>query len=328
MKDIKRISMGQFPTPVQRLMSIEKMLSDKIKLYIKRDDLCGIGLGGNKIRKLEFILSYAMEQGCDTLITTGGVQSNHAFLTAISAAKYGLDVELYLMGEKPQEKQGNVLLEEILGVTPKFIDTRNFRQIYSLMKDRVEKLRDCGKNPLLVPVGGSMKEGIPGYVFAAEEILSQMREIGDDIDRIVCCAGSGGTYAGLILGTKMHRPQIKVTAVSVVEDKDMADRVWKMIEDTCEYLEIENSVVKRDLEIYDYSQPGYALSSEAGSEAIRQLARREGIFTDPVYTGKTLAGLADLTDRGIIEEGERVLFIHSGGAAALFAVPLTGEKAD
>lgn len=322
MKNIEKINIGILPTPLHRLEGIEKLLPDGKKLYVKRDDMTGIGFGGNKIRKLEYILKYAIDNGYDTVLTTGGAQSNHAMLTVASACKLGLKAELFLAGREPEEHKGNLLLEEIMGVRANFVRAKNFKAVEGAMEERIEELAKQGHKALMIPVGGSMKEGTPGYVDAAYEIKDQLKQMSVKLDHIVCTIGSGGTYAGLLLGSKLADLGVPVTGIAIAPDEGFADDMWRLITETCQYAGIDNPVKKEDIIVKDFSGDGYAIPSEEGSAAVRELARRDGIFVDPVYTGKSIGGLLSLAEDGYFDGDDNILFMHTGGGVALFAIPL------
>lgn len=315
-KKFSRLNLGCFPTPFHKLENIKK------NLYIKRDDMTGVGLGGNKIRKLEFILAHAKKNGFDTIITTGGAQSNHATLTAACCKRLGLDVKLVLMGRGVMEERGNLLLDKLMDVDVQFVDTDNYADVYRSIKMLVEDLEDLGKKPFVVPLGGSMPLGVLGYIEAADELIVQAKEKNIKIDNIVSCVGSGGTYAGMLLGTKIIDPSIKVTGILVGEDENASETVFKLINNTCQLLDIENPVLKEDVNIKEYFGDGYAIPSESGNNGILTMARKEGLFLDPVYTGKTFGGILDLYEKGYFTEEEVNVFLLTGGSTALFAIDI------
>lgn len=321
MDNLSKLNLGIFPTPLHRLKQLEELMPGLQSLYIKRDDMTGVGFGGNKVRKLEYILKYAIDKGYDTLLTTGGLQSNHAMLTLACAGKLGLRTELFLEGQPPEALQGNLLLEEIMGVKPNFVDPGKGHGVRELMAERANELAKAGKKALLIPVGGSMKEGVPGYVDAGYEIKEQLEKMNLSIDDIVCTVGSGGSYAGLLLGIRLAGLDARVTGIAVAEE-EFEDKIWNLILETCDYAKIDNPVSKDDIIVMDYSGQGYAIPSEEGNAAVREMARREGIFIDPVYTGKTMAAILSLAEDSYFKDDANVLFMHTGGGVALFAIPL------
>ena len=308
-----RLSLGIFPTPIHRLENISRLLGREI--YIKRDDMSGLGLGGNKTRKLEFLLADAKAQGAEIVFTTGGAQSNHAMLTAAAAGRLGMKAILVLKKRGVTDCVGNQLLERLMGTEVRFVDTDDYADIYAEM-DRIG--RELGRPYYKIPCGGSNALGALGYVDCAREIAGQ----GLRFDHIVCAEGSGGTMAGLALGAKLFLPGTKVHGMMV--DTDPFDRITPaLMRETAALLEISPEITPEDYLLRDMCGPGYAIASPAGNAAVALMARREGIFLDPVYTGKAFAGLLELAEEGAFGEEERVLFLHSGGAGGLFAVDMT-----
>lgn len=308
--DFPKVSLGIFPTPIHRLDRISALLNTNI--YIKRDDLCGLGLGGNKTRKLEYLLADAMQKKAEIVFTTGGAQSNHAMLTAAAAGKLGLKAILVLKKRGVTECLGNQLLEHLMGTDVRFVDTDSYDDIYNEM-DRIGK--ELGKPYYKIPCGGSNALGAIGYVECAKEI----RDSGLSFEHIVCAEGSGGTMAGLALGAKLFLPQTKVHGMMV--DTDPFDEITpRLMKESAALLESDVSISSSDFHLRDMCGPGYAIPSEEGNAAVRLLASEEGIFLDPVYTGKAFAGLVAIAKEGAFRPDEKVLFLHSGGAGGLFAV--------
>ena len=308
-----RLSLGIFPTPIHKLENISRLLGREI--YIKRDDMSGLGLGGNKTRKLEFLLAEAKARGAEIVFTTGGAQSNHAMLTAAAAGRLGMKAILVLKKRGVTDCVGNQLLERLMGTEVRFVDTDDYADIYAEM-DRIG--RELGRPYYKIPCGGSNALGALGYVDCAREIAGQ----GLHFDHIVCAEGSGGTMAGLALGAKLFLPGTKVHGMMV--DTDPFDQITPaLMRETAALLEIAPEITPEDYLLRDMCGPGYAIASPAGNAAVALMARREGIFLDPVYTGKAFAGLLELAEEGAFGEEERVLFLHSGGAGGLFAVDMT-----
>ena len=307
-----KISLGVFPTPIQRLNNISTLLHTNV--YVKRDDLSGLGLGGNKVRKLEFLLAEAQEQGAEIVFTTGGAQSNHAMLTAAAAGKLGMKAILVLKKRGVTACMGNQLLEHLMGTDVRFLDTDNYADIYAEM-DRIGK--ELGKPYYKIPCGGSNALGSLGYVNCAKEISDQSMHF----DHIFCAEGSGGTLAGLALGAKLFLPGTKVHGMMV--DSDPFDRITPaLMREAADLLEIELEITPEDYLLRDMCGPGYAISSPEGNAAVALMAAREGLFLDPVYTGKAFAGLIKMAEEGAFREDDNVLFLHSGGAGGLFAVQM------
>ena len=317
MKDLDsfpKVALGVFPTPVQKLENISKLLHRNV--YVKRDDLTGLGLGGNKVRKLEFLLADAQKQGAEIVFTTGGAQSNHAMLTAAAAGKLGMKAVLVLKKRGVTECVGNQLLERLMGTDVRFVDTDDYADIYREM-DRIG--RETGRPYYKIPCGGSNALGTLGYVDCAREIAGQ----GIRFDHIVCAEGSGGTMAGLALGAKLFLPGTKVHGMMV--DRDPFDRITPaLMREAAALLETQLEITPKDYHLRDMCGPGYAIASEAGNAAVSLLAEREGLFLDPVYTGKAFAGLLEMAEEGAFSEEENILFLHSGGAGGLFAIRMQG----
>ena len=307
-----RVSLGVFPTPIQKLENISALLHTNV--YIKRDDLTGLGLGGNKVRKLEFLLADAREKGAEVVFTTGGAQSNHAMLTAAAAGKLGMRPILVLKKRGVTECLGNQLLEKLMGTDVRFMDTNDYADIYEEM-DRIGA--ELGVPYYKIPCGGSNALGSLGYVDCAREIAGQ----GIQFDHIVCAEGSGGTMAGLALGAKLFLPGTRVHGMMV--DTDPFDVITpELMGRAAELLETAVEITPEDYLLRDMCGQGYAIPSAAGNAAISLMAEKEGLFLDPVYTGKAFAGLLELAKEGAFREEDNVLFLHSGGAGGLFAVKM------
>lgn len=305
-----RETLGIFPTPIHRLENISAALGTNI--WVKRDDLTGLALGGNKVRKLEFLLADAKQKGAEIVFTTGGAQSNHAMLTAAAANRLGMTPILILKQRGVTALRGNRLLEALMGTDVRFADTDDYADIYAEM-DRVGA--SLGKPYYKIPCGGSNAVGTLGYVACAGEIARQ----GMRFDHIVCAEGSGGTMAGLALGAKLFLPGTRVHGMMV--DSDPFDVITpQLMRETAQLLEADVAVTDADFSLRDVCGPGYAIPSEAGSAAIRMLAEREGLFLDPVYTGKAFGGLIAMAREGAFKKDDNVLFLHTGGAGGLFAI--------
>ena len=307
-----RLSLGIFPTPIHKLENISRLLGREV--YIKRDDMTGLGLGGNKVRKLEFLLADAKAQGAEIVFTTGGAQSNHAMLTAAAAGRLGMKAILVLKKRGVTDCAGNQLLERLMGTDVRFVDTDEYDDIYAEM-DRIGQ--EMGRPYYKIPCGGSNALGALGYVDCAREIAGQ----GLHFDHIVCAEGSGGTMAGLALGAKLFLPGTKVDGMMV--DTDPFDRITPaLMRETAALLDITPEITPEDYPLRDMCGPGYAIASDAGNAAVSLMARQEGIFLDPVYTGKAFAGLLEMAEEGVFAAEDRVLFLHTGGAGGLFAVKM------
>ncbi len=312
LSDIERLTLGVFPTPILRLDNVSRALNTNV--YIKRDDLTGVGLGGNKVRKLEYLLADARRQGAEIVFTTGGAQSNHAMLTAACALRLGMTPILILKRRGVTDCRGNQLLERLMGVDVRFVDTDDYADIYAEM-DRVG--RASGRPYYKIPCGGSNALGSLGYVKCAEEIAAQSPRF----DHLICAEGSGGTMAGLALGAKLYLPETRVYGMMV--DTDPFDVITpRLMREAAALLGEAVEITPADYTLRDMCGPGYAVSSEEGAAAVRMMAQMEGLFLDPVYTGKAFAGLIALAREGTFRPDDNVLFIHTGGAGGLFAVDM------
>ncbi|HWQ59447.1 MAG TPA: D-cysteine desulfhydrase family protein [Clostridia bacterium] len=317
-KNIPKLSLGRFPTPMYELPRLGAALGCTV--YVKRDDLTGVSTGGNKVRKLEYLLYDALAQGADVVLTTGGAQSNHAMLTAACCNMLGLDAILVLKGRGVMGRAGNLMIDELLGAEVRFVDTDSYDDVYAEMARIEEELRAAGRKPYHIPVGGSVPLGALGYLDCAKEIFSDALEAGVRIDRIVCTAGSGGTMAGLVLGALLYGDGCRVTGVAV-DDGPFEDVVAELVNDAAELVgRGDIHISAADVDVYPCFGAGYAKPSKAGLEAIRLVAKTEGLVLDPVYTGKTMAGFIELCRAGRIGKDERVVFLHSGGIASVFAI--------
>ena len=315
MKDLNefsRISLAVLPTPVQRLENISRLLGTNV--WIKRDDMTGVGLGGNKVRKLEFLLAEARDQGAQVVFTTGGAQSNHAMLTAACAKKLGMTPILILKKRGVTACRGNLLLEKLMGTDVRFLDTDDYQDIYDEM-DRVGQA--MGLPYYKIPCGGSNPVGALGYVACAREIA----EGSVPFQHIVCAEGSGGTHAGLALGAKLFLPRTQVTGMMV--DTDPFEVITlDIMRRTAALLQADVSLGPGDIHLRDMCGPGYAIPSPEGMAAVRLMAENEGLFLDPVYTGKAFAGLLAMAREGAFRPTDNVLFLFSGGAGGIFAADL------
>ena len=322
--DIPRVSLAQLPTPLVPLDRLTDYLSGP-RIYVKRDDCTGLATGGNKARKLEFLLGAALADRCDTLVTVGGLQSNHARQTAAAAAQLGLACELHLQ-EVPGAPEGNYDYNANLLLNDLF-DARVVRYpatafMGEALHDAVDRLRRAGRRPYAVPGGGSNALGALGYVMAVRELLEQCQQQGVTVDQIVVASGSGGTQAGLIAGLAAADSDIEVIGINVgTPSLQQTRKVLALVNETCELLGIappDESTVQC---LGDYFDPGYGVPNDAMRQAVRLVARLEGVLLDPVYTGKAMAGLIDLVHTGRLDADHTTVFLHTGGQTGLFAYP-------
>ncbi len=317
-----RVRLAHLPTPLEALPRLSEHL-DGPNLYIKRDDCTGLATGGNKTRKLEFLMAEALQEKADTIITQGAVQSNHARQTAAAAARLGMGCELLFENrvQDPDDaylNSGNVLLDRLLGANmhhyPKATDMNQ------AMSDLAEELRRKGKRPYIIPGGGSNPVGALGYVNCVLELLAQANEQGLVIDHLVHATGSAGTQAGLIVGLKAMHSGIPLLGIGVNAPKELQEEnVYKLAVETADYVGATGCVRRDDVVANcDYVGEGYGITTDSMKEAVSLLARLEGILADPVYSGKGLAGMFDLIRKGYFRKGENVVFLHTGGSAGLF----------
>jgi D-cysteine desulfhydrase len=308
-------------TPIEKLSRLSAELGGP-EIYMKRDDLLGLAGGGNKTRKLEFLVAEAINQGADTLITCGAVQSNHCRLTLAAAVKEGLKCRLVLeervAGSYNPEAAGNNFLFQLMGVE-KIKVVAGGSDMHAAMQQVADEIAEEGRKAYVIPGGGSTPVGATGYVACAEEILSQAFEQSLNIDRIVCASGSSGTHAGLITGFFGNNSNIPVIGINVSREKEEQEElVYDLVKQTAQHVGIPSGIPREAVVCFDeYVGPGYSLATPEMAEAVRMLARLEGILMDPVYTGKAMAGLIDLVRKKHFDAREKVLFIHTGGSPAL-----------
>jgi len=291
---------------------------------MKRDDLLGLAAGGNKTRKLEFLVADALARGADTLITCGAVQSNHCRLTLAAAVVEGLKCQLLLEERVPGSYKptgsGNNFLYRLLGVERVKV-TPGGSPLLQIMGGMAEELKTQGRTAYVIPTGGSNPVGATGYVACAEETLAQSFALGIRIDRVVCASGSGGTHAGLVVGFYGSNSGIPVVGVNVSRKKGPQEElIYDLASRTAAHVGVPGPLPREAVLCFDeYVGPGYSLPTPSMVEAVQMLARTEAILLDPVYTGKAMAGLIDLVRKGFFKKGEHVLFMHTGGAPALYA---------
>ena len=312
---IPRVRLGVFPTPLYKLEAISAKYGRNI--WIKRDDLCGVALGGNKVRKLEYLLAQAQAEGCDTVFTTGGAQSNHAMLTAACAARLGMGCVLLLKQRGVTDHRGNLVLDDIYGAQVRFVDTDRYDDIYAEMDCLEAELAREGHKVFQIPVGGSTPLGSLGYAGCVREIAEQLPQV----SHIVSATGSGGTTAGLLLGTRMLLPTAAVTGIAVDTDP-FEEIVPQLAEGAASLLGTTLNRAPGDFRMVSHVGQGYAIPNPEDTPYIHELARMEGILLDPVYTGKAWSGMLRLLQNGGFDGQGDILFVHTGGAAALFAMDL------
>jgi D-cysteine desulfhydrase len=310
-------------TPLEKLGRLSALLGGP-DIYIKRDDLLGLAGGGNKTRKLEFLVADALAKGADTLVTCGAVQSNHCRLTLAAAVKEGLKCRLILeervANSYSPDASGNNFLFRLLGVEAVTV-VRAGVDLAAEMQKAADQVAALGRKAYIIPGGGSNPLGALGYVSCAEEILAQSYDLGIRLDHIVCASGSTGTHAGLICGLVGNNSHIPLIGINVRRTREEQERnVHKLAQEVAALLNITGGIPREAITaLGDWVGPGYSLPTPEMVEAVRMLAQVEGILLDPVYTGKTMAGLIALVRRGTFKKGEHVLFVHTGGSPALYA---------
>lgn len=326
---INRVNLGLFPTPLQELRALSSYLGGP-KIFMKRDDLDGLGLGGNKLRKLEYAMAEAREQGASAVITAGAVQSNHCRLVTAAANRLGLKTYLVLRGEEPKLATGNLLVDKILGAAeihyvPKTGAYGEAKEgegpVEQKVRELEERLRSQGEVPYYIPNGCRPLHGALGYAGCVREVIDQLFPLNLAPDYFVTACGSTSTQGGLILGSELYcQGMAKVVGISISGPRErLVEKIRNSLAEVCDFLGLEGGFTQ-DIIVYDdYIGEGYGLPTPAMREAVELLARKEGIILDPVYTGKAMAGLLDLTQKGLFRREDVVVFIHTGGVPGLFA---------
>jgi D-cysteine desulfhydrase family pyridoxal phosphate-dependent enzyme len=313
MTTLPHLKLAHLPTPIEPLLRLSSRLGGP-RLLVKRDDQTGLAFGGNKTRKLEFLLADARAQGAKTLITAGAVQSNHCRQTAAAAAAYGMDCILVLAGKPPKHPSGNYLLDQLLGAE---IVWGNWKTRHQDLTAAFERAQAAGRRPYLVPYGGSSPVGAAGYAYAIREMLEQ----NTSPDWIVFASSSGGTQAGLVAGAALYGFDGKILGISIDEPEDvLKSRVAALASDVAALLGSETTFSPDEILVNAaYAAPGYGVLTDRERQAIHLFAQTEGLLLDPVYTGRAAAGLIDLIQRGFFGPNDAILFWHTGGTPGLFA---------
>lgn len=313
MKKIPQLRFAHLPTRIEPLPGVGAALGGA-KLWVKRDDQTGLGFGGNKTRKLEFLVAAAQADGAKTLVTAGAVQSNHCRQTAAAAARVGLGCILVLAGEPEALPSGNLLLDHLFGAQIVWAAPGARDQI---LKETFQAAWDAGKRPYLIPYGGSNPTGAAAYAFAIQELMGQ--ELRPDV--IVFASSSGGTQSGMVVGARQFGFDGRILGISVDEQATVLQhRVADLANATADFLDIGARFSPEEILVDDgYLGGGYGVFGSLEREAIELFARKEGLLLDPVYTGRAAGGMIDLIRRGVLSREEKILFWHTGGAPALFA---------
>lgn len=314
---VARVPLADLPTPLEPAPRLARH-AGLAELLVKRDDRTGLALGGNKARKLEYDLAHAVQGGCDVVITIGGAQSNHAAMTAAAARRLGLDVKLVLGGPDVTALRGNMLLDALFGAEIRYlVDDDDNDHLAAAMDAWVAELRAAGRRPCALPIGGSTGAGALGYVRAMRELAGQLPP---GPLQLVTAVGSCGTLAGLVLGAALFLPAARIVGISVSRRADaIVRRTGELIDDAAALIDAAVPAAARRIEAYDEYAVEYGVATPAGLAALRAAAELEGLVLDPVYTGKTLAGLCDLVRRGVLDPAVRTVFLHTGGVPITFA---------
>jgi L-cysteate sulfo-lyase len=317
-----RINLTNLPTPLQEMRRLTKKL-DGPRLLVKRDDLTGLAMGGNKTRKLEFIRADAKSKGADVIVTGAGLQSNWSTLTTAAAARCGMKTVICSAGPtdgyKPEEYGGNMLLQKILGAEIRVFPVPTVELYEKVLTEVADELKAKGNHPYVANFAGSTPIGCLGYVQAMIELINQATSQDFDIDYVLTACGSRGTQAGLISGAKTMRSHIKVIGINVMSDQEEGTLIRRLVSETTKLLDQQLDLNSEDIIVLnDYAGESYGAIHKDAIDAITLVAQTEGIFLDPVYTGKAMAGLVDLVKRGHFNKNDTVVFLHTGGTPAIF----------
>jgi len=323
LKDLPRVNLAAWPTPLEEAPRLAAALGLK-RLYVKRDDLTSLGLGGNKVRKLEYLLGEAVSRGADTVVTTAGEQSNFLRLTAVAARRLGLRPILVVRGKRPASCQGNLLLMHLAGADLRFVDTADpyDPSTIALMREIGEQLAAAGHRPYLIHLG-TFSGGLAavGYVTGALELVDQCRAAGITRARVVLAVGSGGTFAGLLLGLRMAGAGFHVLGASVSSPASfLRARISEKVQEAADILRVSAPLQNEEIDVSDaLVGEGYSTPPGESLDAVYLAARTEGLILDPIYTGRALAALRRAARDGVIRDGETPVFVHTGGAPNVFA---------
>lgn len=324
LKKYPKVKLIENPSPIHHLQRVSKALG--VDIYIKRDDLFSVGFGGNKLRKLEYLLGDAKKKGATHIFTIGAIQSNHARMTAIAAKMFGFEIELFLkksvpVNEKSYFENGNIILNNIVDAT--IHEVQDNASAYKAVDERKSILEKEGEKPYIIPIGGSNGIGTLGYVDCYFEILKQQSQLGLKFDLISTASGSGGTHGGLIVANVLSDVKTKIKAYNVEPDQgQLAAHTLKIANEALDLCGSRVTLLNSDINLTNqYAGNAYGIPEDYHIDTIKFLAKHEGIFLDPVYTSKAFTGLIMDIQNNVIKKGEKVLYIHTGGIPGIFAYP-------
>lgn len=314
-----KVSIGFFPTPIHFLKNLSELFPD-YRIFMKRDDNTGLATGGNKTRKLEYLLYDAKVKGCDTVITTGAQQSNHCRQTAAASSSVGLECRLILRGKEPGNFQGNLLLSKLLGAKIHFTNDNKKEADFEPL---INSLKTQGKKPYVIPYGGSNIIGAMGFVNAVKEIKQQIKSMNISLDYIFFASSSGGTQAGLTLGIELFDLKTELIPINIDKEETygltLQELALKLVNEGKDLLKIKKDFKLNDIKVInDYNDAPYGVFTENENYSIKLLAEKEGILLDPVYTGRAFYGMIDMIRKGMVRKNTNILFWHTGGIPALF----------
>ena len=289
------------------------------RLFVKRDDMTDLAYGGNKARKLEFLFADAKNKGADVMISVGAIQSNCACMVASASRRLGLKPVLVLVGKEPEVPDGNLLLDKLLSADIHFIDDYG-PHVDDYINKLADEYRAKGHYPYVIPAGASIPSTVPGYALAMEELANQFKKTGEKLDAVICACGTGGTQAGLIFGAKLLDVTAKIVGASVFASRaDASSTIVRLVNGAAELFHLDLSIAPEDVAVFDeYIKEGYGIINNDVTQALKLVAETEGIFIDPVYTGKAMVMLIDQIKKGYFNKDDNIVFFHTGGLPALF----------
>lgn len=315
----KRICFCTLPTPIEKPNGLQKLVPS-IDLLVKRDDVMELAMGGNKVRKLEFIMADAQSRGCNLVVTTGDLHSNHTRLTAAAARKLGMKAILVMKGKKPEPIAGNLLLDFLFGADVRFHDVDR-KELPSIMEEIQKEEEAKGNRCYVIPRGGATALGVLGYVNATFELKRQLGKTAEQLDYIVFATGTGATQAGLLLGTKLAGMKARIVGISAGRsEREISADVKRLVEETLSLLRVKVQPSPSDIIVNDsYTCGGYAVVTREVTDLMETVAQKEGLLLDPVYSGKGMLGLIGLANQGYFGKESQVLFVHTGGLPIIFS---------